>query len=201
MNSVSSRIPLKFLLVDDHPMMRRGLCEMLKSEFPACEIAQAANLAQAREQLENRWNLVILDQNLPDGHGIEFLKGLEFKPTVLVLSMYDDETLARLARDAGAMGYASKAKDPGLLLEAIHAVLKGRRSFPPMLEQGAPPRLSPKEKEVLDQLLKGRTPTEIAKEFGVRQTTVQSYKSRLYAKLKVNSMAELVRLSLQRGLG
>lgn len=200
MNTPVSRPTLRILLVDDHPLLRKGLAELLLQEFPGCEIVQAASLGAATAQLESRWSLMILDQNLPDGRGVEFLGGLEPKPVTLMLSMYDDGAMARMAKAAGAAGYVSKGDSPERLLEAVHTVLDGKKSFPPGIEKTEEAKLSEREREVLTELLKGRTPTEISKGFGVRQTTIQSYKSRIFAKLGVSSMAELVRQAMRRGM-
>lgn len=190
---------VRILHIDDHPLLRKGFQQALSLEYPGCVLGQAASLEEARVQLMQDWDLVILDQNLPDGRGVEFLAGLVTKPRTLVLSMYEDGALARLAKEAGAKGYASKAESPEKLLEAIAAVLAGKESFP--VSQTREAKLSDREEEVLGQLLKGKTPTEIAKEFGVRQTTIQSYKTRLFSKLGVDTMADLVRQAVSRGIG
>lgn len=200
MNTPVSRPALRILLVDDHPLLRKGLAELLAQEFPGCEIVQAATLEAAAQQLESVWSLMILDQNLPDGRGVEFLERLERKPVTLMLSMYEDGAMARLAKAAGAVGYASKGDSPERLLEAVRAVLDGKKSFPAGIEKTVEAKLSEREREVLTELLKGRTPTEISKDFGVRQTTIQSYKARIFAKLGVNSMTELVKQALRRGM-
>lgn len=190
---------VRILHIDDHPLLRKGFQQALSLEYPGCVLGQAASLEEARVQLMQDWDLVILDQNLPDGRGVEFLAGLVTKPRTLVLSMYEDGALARLAKEAGAKGYASKADSPEKLLEAIATVLAGKESFP--VPQNREAKLSDREEEVLGQLLKGKTPTEIAKEFGVRQTTIQSYKTRLFSKLGVDTMADLVRQAVSRGIG
>lgn len=190
---------VRILHIDDHPLLRKGFQQALSLEYPGCVLGQAASLEEARVQLMQDWDLVILDQNLPDGRGVEFLAGLVTKPRTLVLSMYEDGALARLAKEAGAKGYASKADSPEKLLEAIATVLAGKESFP--VSQTREAKLSDREEEVLGQLLKGKTPTEIAKEFGVRQTTIQSYKTRLFSKLGVDTMADLVRQAVSRGIG
>jgi len=200
MNPPASRPALRILLVDDHPLLRKGLAELLSQEFPGSEIVQAASLEAAAVQLESTWSLMILDQNLPDGRGVEFLERLESKPVTLMLSMYDDGAMARMARSAGAVGYASKGDSPERLLEAVRAVLDGKKSFPAGTEKTEEAKLSEREREVLTELLKGKTPTEISKDFGVRQTTVQSYKARIFAKLGVGSMAELVKQAMRRGM-
>lgn len=190
---------VRILHIDDHPLLRKGFQQALSLEYPGSVLGQAASLEEARVQLMQDWDLVILDQNLPDGRGVEFLAGLVTKPRTLVLSMYEDGALARLAKEAGAKGYASKADSPEKLLEAIATVLAGKESFP--VSQTREAKLSDREEEVLGQLLKGKTPTEIAKEFGVRQTTIQSYKTRLFSKLGVDTMADLVRQAVSRGIG
>ncbi len=190
---------VRILHIDDHPLLRKGFQEALAVEFPGALLSQAASLEEARVQLLKDWDLVILDQNLPDGRGVEFLTGLVTKPSTLVLSMYEDGALARLAKEAGAKGYASKGEHPEKLFEAIRAVLAGNESFP--TPQTKETKLSDREQKVLGQLLKGKTPTEIAKEFGVRQTTIQSYKTRLFSKLGVDTMADLVRQAVSRGIG
>lgn len=146
------------------------------------------------------WDLILLDHQLPDGKGVDFLPEYVRSGPVVVLTSFGNGELAALARNRGAKGYASKGDDPAQILSVVRGVLAGFEAFP-ILETDPPPSISPQERRILDGLLGNKSFVEIAKDLSVTPTTVQSYKQRLFAKFGVESVIELVRKVVARGLG
>lgn len=171
------------LIVDDHPLTRAGTRELLLGAWPGCQIGEARDLGEARRRLAERvWDLVLLDLSLPDGSGLELLPGCHFP--VLVLTMHGDPGCLEAVRSAGA-AIASKADSPESILKAIRALLPH-----PSAKR---PSLSTRERQVLEHLLAGHPLSDLAQRLEVSPTSVQSYKTRLFAKLGVDSLPELVR--------
>jgi DNA-binding NarL/FixJ family response regulator len=118
---------------------------------------------------------------------------------VIVLTTYADAGLADLARERGARGYVAKGDDPVHLLSAVRDVLSGGSSFAILEETVAQPRFSRQERRVLDGLLQGESAVEMAGALSIAPTTIQSYKDRLFSKLGVGNVAELVRKAVSKG--
>lgn len=191
---------LRILVVDDHPLTRAGIVQVILREFPSARCREAATLQAAKECLETQsWDLVLMDQNLPDGKGIEFLSLHPDLAPVMILTMYEDRELCLLAQHAGACGFVSKGEDPQAIVEAIRKVIGGGRHFPqpPDKEEMT---LSLRERDLLANLLAGRRAADIAREWQVSQTTVQSYRNRLFQKLGVDNLADLIKAAVGKGL-
>lgn len=181
------------LLVDDHGIFRRGLREILLALRPGIEIVECATAAQARELLPVRsWSLVVLDQSLPDGFGIDLLDG-SWAARSLVLSMHGDALLANLCRERGAAGFLCKADPVERLEDALRRLLAGIPRPPGFGRSRGAPVLSERELEVLRALLAGERPQALARRMGISRSSVQSYRERLFRKLEVDSLPEFVR--------
>jgi DNA-binding NarL/FixJ family response regulator len=192
---------LRILVVDDHPLTRAGIVQVISREFPNGWCREVATLQAAKECLEEQaWDLVLMDQNLPDGKGIEFLASHPGLSTVMILTMYEDRELCLQAQHAGACGFVSKGDDPRTIVDAIRKVIGGGRHFPHSKAKGDDISLSQRERELLRHLLAGQRAADIAREWQVSQTTVQSYRNRLFQKFGVDSLADLVRDAVGRGL-
>jgi DNA-binding NarL/FixJ family response regulator len=206
---------LKLLIVDDHPIMRSGLCRLLAAEGQP-EIAEAANGQEAIARFrEFRPDLVILDLNLPGISGLEVLGRLRVenpKVRVLVISMYDNPIYVIRILEAGALGYVSKNAPPEQVLEAVRRIAGGRTYVEAEMAQelalsnirpSSDPlsRLSPRDIEILGLLADGSSLTEIAEAIGVSYKTVANQCSQLKTKLATPRMADLVRLAISCGLG
>ncbi len=199
----SASSSFRALLVDDHPVTRAGTRKLLEQAHPRCGCGEASSLTETREQLgRERWDLMILDQNLPDGNGIEFLQSLPHRPPTLILTMFNEPGLKRSAIRSGAKGFATKSSSPERILAAIAAILEGKTSFAEgtPADTRKPTNLSAQEESVLAGILEGRRLTEIARDLGITPTTVQTYKNRLFAKFEVTTNAELVKAAIGRGL-
>jgi two-component system, NarL family, invasion response regulator UvrY len=199
------------LLVDDHPIVRRGVVEILRDAFPgvsSCQVDNAAGLMQTI--VESRFDLVLLDLSLPDRHGLDCLRTIkrtQAQTPVLILSMHEERAFALRALQAGASGYVNKDNAPEELIAAIHRVLHGRRYISAELadslagravgeEQALHVALSPREFRVLRLLATGRAINEIAEDLHLSAKTVSTYRARLLEKLHLGTNAELVRYCL-----
>ena len=207
---------IRVLIADDHPVVRRGLLQIL-TEAP--DMVAAGEASTGREVLqavrENDYDVVLLDIALPDISGLEVLKQLRtVKPElpVLILSMYPEKQYAVRTLKAGAAGYLTKESAPEELVAAIRKVSRGGKYITPSLAEKLAARLSDeaekepyetlsdREYQVMCLLASGKTITEIATELSLGVTTVSTYRARLLEKLGLKTTAEIVRYALERGL-
>ena len=208
--------PLRILLVDDHPIVRRGVSDILAAAFPHAAIQEVGSggeaLALARSQ---PWDIVILDLTLPDGSGLDVLKKIrELQPRmpVLILSMHTADQFARRAIAAGASGYLTKDTADEELVTAVTRLIRGAKYFgPEVLEQvvmgmhpdrdGRPhERLSDREYQVLRMIGSGKTVSEIASELALSVKTVSTYRARVLEKMEMRTNAELTHYVVRHGL-
>jgi two-component system invasion response regulator UvrY len=203
---------LKVLLIDDHAVVRAGL-RRLFAALPEMEIFEAASGREALGVVRaERPALILLDLNLPGLGGLELLRRIliEHPPArVVVLSMHAEALYATRAMRAGAAGYLSKNASPEELLEAVQRVLDGGRYIEAEIAQGlalhvseAGPmgRLTERDLEIMRQLGDGRSLSEIAAALGVSYKTVANTCTQIKVKLGVARTADLVRLSIDRGM-
>lgn len=200
---------IRVLISDDHLLFRLGLKSLLSGEPDIAVVGEAATGFQTIEQCRHlRPDLLLLDLRMPGGGGIEALRTLfhELPETrVLVLSSYASEEEIYQALEAGALGYVLKDVGREPLLEAIHAVSRGRRSVPAWMEnilrqRTSRPDLTSREFQVLRLLVTGLTNREIARILGNSENTVRNHTIRIFAKLDVSDRAEAVSAALQRGI-
>ncbi len=201
----------RVLLVDDHPVVRRGLRELLSTAFPGVTIHEAGTGARAVGLIATEpWSLVLLDLSLPDYSGLEVLRRIRAsKPTlpVLMLSMHAADRFARLAIAAGASGYVMKNAADDELVRAIGVHLHhGGRTAEAADGAATIPKgvshedLSSREYQTLRLIGRGRTISEIAQELGLSVKTVSTYRARALTKLKLQTTAELMVYAIRQGL-
>ncbi|MGH3658494.1 MAG: response regulator, partial [Micromonosporaceae bacterium] len=182
---------LRVLIVDDHPVVRRGLRTMLEGEPWVEAVAEAATVADAvKEAVTQQVHAVAMDVTLPDGDGIDATRRIvRARPDVrvLVLTMSDDEDIVARAFDAGARGYLLKDTDPETVIDSLRTVAAGGVVLGPRIGlavirtvQGQPARLSPpldqltpREYEILTLLAAGESNARIARQVGVTEKTVR----------------------------
>ena len=202
---------VRVLLVDDHPVLRKGLAQMISQDprLVVCgEAEDAPNAIRAIETLQP--DFVIMDISLKHGNGIELMKIV--KPhfprlLILVLSMHDEILYAERSLRAGAAGYVMKDESPEQLLLAIRLVLAGEvflsdRMKSRMLQQLANRRgkvpastleqLTDRELEVFRLIGAGLSTRRIAEELHLSMHTVQAYREFIKAKLNLRNSTELV---------
>jgi DNA-binding NarL/FixJ family response regulator len=208
--------PLRIMLVDDHPIVRRGVRDILAQAFPQAAIHEVGSggeaIALSRSQ---SWDIVILDLTLPDASGLDVLKRIREAQTrlpVLILSMHTPEQFARRAVAAGASGYLTKDTADEELVAAVTRLLRGGKYFgPDVLEQvvmGMHPdrderpheRLSDREYQVLRMIGSGKTVSEIAADLTLSVKTVSTYRARVLEKMDMRTNAELTHYVVRHGL-
>lgn len=206
----------RFLIVDDHAVVRRGLAEILRDAFSGAEIGEAGTARDGIAALKGgAWDAVILDVTLPDRSGLDALKEmreLEPRTPVLVLSVHAEEHFAVRALKAGAAGYLNKESAPAELVSAVRKVRAGGKYVSEALGEklaaalasgspGAPHEtLSDREFEVLRLIASGKRPTEIAGFLHLSVKTVSTYRARILEKTGMRTNAELTHYAISRGL-
>lgn len=207
---------MKVLLADDHEVVRRGLKQMLADEFDKVTFGEATTAAEALARaLKEKWDLMVLDINMPGRSGLEVLAELRTQRPqlrVLVLSMAPEEQYAVRALKKGAAGYLTKQTVGTELIAAVKKVLAGGRYITPSLaerlaaELEAPAgteahdALSDRELQVMRLLATGKSVKEIAGELSLSEKTVFTYRERLMEKLGVQGNVELARYALKHRL-
>lgn len=201
--------PIRLLLVDDHYVVRLGLVSSLNAE-PGFTVAGEADNGHdaltAYQELQP--DLVIMDWRLPEttgGEVIKSLRKLDSKAKVLVLSAFDDTEIIYQAMQSGAVGYLPKSSRRGELINAVHAVLRGENILPPgmaskLARRLARPSLSPRELEVVRELVCGNSNKEISSNLGISENTVKIHLARIMQKLDAKDRTHAASLALQRGL-
>ena len=207
----------QLLIVDDHPLMRRGLAQLLSAERDFTVRAQAANSAEALALLRAQpFDLVIADVTLSGVSGLDLLKDIKIHwphLPVLMFSMHDEMLYAERALRAGARGYVSKQAAPECILSAVRRVLSGQiyvseevsgRILGKLVageangdgQDSVVNLLSNRELEVLQFIGRGRGTREIAAEMHVSVKTVETYRAHIKEKLKLRSAPELMRFAV-----
>ena len=204
------------VLCDDHAVLRRGIRDTLAEATDITVTAEASGYAELREQLRSaNCDVLLLDINMPGRSGLEVLASVrETHPQirVIMVSMYPEDQYALRSIKAGAAGYANKAGDPVLLVEAVRVVHSGRKyltaevaqMLAESLAQPAAPvpheTLSEREMQTLLKIACGQKQTDIAQELMLSPKTVSVYRARVLEKLGMGSNAELTAYAIKNGL-
>jgi DNA-binding NarL/FixJ family response regulator len=205
----------RVLLVDDHPLVRRGLADVISREHDLEACGEAGDIQEALREVERtKPDVVVIDLTLKTGHGIELietLKGRDPHLKMLVSSMHDEMLFAERVLRAGAMGYISKQEPPEVLLQAVRQVLGGEVYLSPRMTgrllrrvaTGTPPGddpvgdLSNRELEVYEMIGEGLTIQQIAMRLHLSPKTVETHREKVKQKLNLKSSAELNRRAVQ----
>jgi two-component system, NarL family, invasion response regulator UvrY len=204
------------LIVDDHPIIRKGIKDLLVEEGLCHAVVEADSAEAALEAVRREpWDLLLLDVALPDKHGLEVLKEVKLlRPAlpVLMLSLYPEREFALRAIKAGAAGYLTKDRTPAEVVTAIREVAAGRRyitsslanNIADFVSAGQPAtlhdRLSDRELQVLRLLGQGKAVSAIADEMALSVKTISTYRARILDKLKLLTTADLIRYAIENRL-
>ena len=206
----------RILLVDDHPIMRHGLSQLIRA---AEELEVCGEAGSAREGLDKvlalKPDLVVVDLTLPDKSGLELLKDIQAMVpgmTCLVLSMHDESLYAERVLRAGARGYLMKETAAENLITAIRKVFTGglyvsESLAAKMLEQlalgrpkqagGGVDALTDRELEVLEAIGAGKATKIIAEQLSISARTVEAHRAHIKEKLNITDGSSLVRFAGQ----
>lgn len=207
---------VRILVVEDHPLVRKGLAALLEAEpdFEVCGEAEGA--AEAIEHIESaRPDLVIVDLSLQEGSGIELIGQIRARAKsvkILVSSMHDEQIFAERALQAGALGYVNKQEATETLVAAVRQVLAGKVYLSPamadrvltqLVDRGAAEdahpvrRLSNRELQVFELLGRGQGTRQIAEQLHLSIKTVETHRESIKRKLKLETAGELTRAAVQ----
>ncbi|HEV2046465.1 MAG TPA: response regulator transcription factor [Chthoniobacterales bacterium] len=205
----------RVFLVDDHPLVREGLSNLINHQDDLSVCGEAEDSGGARAGIEKtKPDVALIDISLKNESGLELVKNLESKfPNValIVLSMHDEALYAERALRAGARGYVMKRETTKSMLTAIRRVLQGdtyvsdrvvnlmarRMSSRKAAAKSPVERLSDRELEIFRLLGQGRTTSQIAEDLRLSLKTVQAYCARAKEKFGVDSLTELLRAAIR----
>jgi DNA-binding NarL/FixJ family response regulator len=207
---------IRIVVVDDHPLFRHGLVQLLNSDDGFSVCGEASSAPEALTLVRKlKPHMVIVDLGLKGPGGLELTKSVrvEFpKMPVLVLSMHDEPTYAVRSLRAGANGYVTKQDALGSVLIAVREVIDGRVYLSPSMasevianvvltkrEPGANPTdgLTDRELEVLERIGKGEEVKAIARALNLSPKTVETHRAHIREKLKLQNARQVARYAVQ----
>ncbi len=207
---------IKFLIADDHSVVRKGLRQIMIEEFPDAEIVEVGDAEEMiKKILQGTWDVVISDLSMPGRNGLEALqqiKQINNKLPVLILSIHPEEQYALRALKAGASGYLSKDMAADELVNAVRRVMLGKKYITPSIAEKLaavfdqdPDKplheyLSDREFSVLKLLASGKSVSEIAHSLFLSVTTVSTYRARIMAKMNLKNNADLTLYAVENKL-
>jgi len=204
------------VIVDDHPLFRKGLEQLIHSDSAFAVCGEVNNASEAMDVIRKlNPDLAIVDLSLPGANGIELIKNIraEFpKLPILLLSMHDESLYALRALRAGAEGYVMKHEAMANVIQAIHEVFNGRPYLSPAMaaqvitkfahrgsqsEADAVERLSDRELEILELIGKGNEVRQIAKLLHLSPKTVETHRAHIKEKLNLQNARQVTRFAVQ----
>jgi DNA-binding NarL/FixJ family response regulator len=204
----------RILVVDDHPMMRQGLAQLIGAEPDLAICGEAATAEQALDVIRTcKPELVLADISLPGKNGLELIKDFQaIQPElpVLVISMHDESLYAERVLRAGGRGYIMKQEGADKMMAAIRQVLDGKIYVSEKMSSGileslsgrraaaenaSMEKLTDREFEVFQLIGQGKSSRDIAEQLHLSVKTVDVHRTNIKGKLKLNSAVELVRFS------
>ena len=200
---------IRVLVVDDHPVVRRGLASMLDSQSGITVVGTVASGGEALTCIGNvRADVILMDLRMPEMDGIDAIIALRAahpSSKVLVLTNYQMDEDVFNALQAGALGYLLKSAPQEEIVHAIQTVHRGKRCIPPAIAAKLAGRLShsvlsPREVEVLQFVANGLTNKEIGSILNISDKTARNHVISLMAKLEAKDRTEAVTIGIRKGL-
>ena len=207
---------IRVLITDDHPVVRRGIRQILEDDDRIILIHEASDGKELLDKMGKQdYDVVLLDISLPGRSGIELIsqvKKIRPKTAVLMLSIHSEELYAIQSLKFGASGYLTKSSAPEELLSAVYKASRGEKYISASLAERMadnlfsdaekPPHLllSAREMEVLQLLSDGKTVGQIAEYLSLSPKTISTYRERLLTKLRLKNTADLIRYAILEGL-
>jgi DNA-binding NarL/FixJ family response regulator len=205
----------RVLLVDDHPIIRQGLAQIIDHEVDLSVCAAVASAAEAIDSVEQLSpDIAVVDLSLAGTSGLDLIRMMHTRwpqLPILVLSMHDETLQAERILRAGARGYVMKQEATETVLDAIRKVVRGGMYLSETMESrmlnklvgtspnesGSPlERLSDREFQIFEMLGRGELPRDIAPKLSLSVKTVEAHRERIKEKLKMKSSNELLRFAI-----
>lgn len=208
---------IRILIADDHPILRKGITQLITEGFSDAVIGEAGNGAELIEKCRSgSWDMIITDISMPGSGELESLKQLRVEYPdlpILVLSMLAEELYAKRALKAGASGYLVKDSAPEELANAIRCVMSGKKYISANIAQllaidaingkkDIPfhELLSDREMQVLKLIASGNSVSEIAEMLSLSVPTISTYRIRTLEKLNLRNNSDLTHFAFSQGI-
>jgi DNA-binding NarL/FixJ family response regulator len=206
----------RFLIADDHTVVRKGLKQILLEAFPSAlieEVTDAEGLLKL--VFAESWDVIISDISMPGRSGLEVLQEIKQhypKLPVLILSVHSEDLYAIRVLKSGASGYLNKDSAPEQLVAAVNRVMQGKKYITPTIAEKlansldhdmdklSHEYLSDREFEVLKLIAGGMAVSEIASRLSLSVTTISTYRSRIMMKMNLKTNAELTLYAIEQKL-
>ena len=200
---------MTIMIVDDHPLMRVGVAAIINARSDMEVVAQAGTaeeaVAQHRKYLPD---VTLMDLRLPGASGVSAIREIrQSQPSArfVVLTTYEGDEDIHQALESGAQGYIIKGMPHETLIHALKRVHAGKRFLPPPVAEALQSRtpdanLSPREREVLQLLVQGKSNKEIARHLGIAEATVKCHFRVIFMRMGVTDRTQAIVSALQRGL-
>lgn len=208
--SLSDQKPITFLLADDHSLIRQGLLFVIEDISPGSKIFQASNLQQALESVKtNEIDIAIIDAHFPDGNSLTILpeiKKIRPEIKILIFTGIDESTQSLRYINAGANGFLSKMSEEDEIESALQKMLQYGEYISPLTqslllnslrnpkETNPLSRLTEREFQIAGLYAEGFGNLEIANKLDVKQNTISTIKKRMFEKLEIENIVELIEL-------
>ena len=207
-NIIKIGMKYKILIVDDHLVVRAGVTIILQSEIKKLDISYASNFPETIKVLnETVFDLIILDINIPGGKNtvmISDIRSILPDVKILMFSAHEEESYALRYLDAGANGYLNKLSGENKIVGAVKTIIETGKYISPEIANKLASnelnncylnpfdKLSKREIEIVKLLVKGNGNLEISNHLNIQMSTVSTYKNRVFEKLKLNNLVELI---------
>lgn len=207
---------LRILIGDDHAIVRRGIIQIIKDEYPSAVIIEAADAETlVNYAFKESFDIIISDMSMPGRSGMDALqqiKNQQPQSKVLILSVYPEEQYAVRVLKSGAMGYLNKDAAPEELIKAIQKILQGRKYISSsiaeilateiMTDSDKPSyeTLSNREFDVFKLLALGKSVSNISTILNLSTTTISTYRARIMTKLNFKTNSDLTKYAIEHSL-
>jgi len=204
---MSTTKKIRVLIADDHPIIRKGLIQIINDEPDMQVVTEVSDGSEALAKLRSvKYDIAILDISMPKKTGLEILEQMKFekiKTKVLILSVFSEEQYALRVIKTGAKGYLTKESAPDELVKAIRKIIEGENYISAILAEKVltdiivdnkkiHQSLSNREYSVMTLIAKGLTLKEMSAQLNINVKTISTYRKRILDKMNMTSNAQIV---------